>query len=135
MVRLPIWPASGSPAYQTSKGRKLSALRMELRPRCPTPASIKPSAKAAGIQGHRTTPAAIGSVLRPLGHSHVPILPDPSTASIPEHTNLTKYIHNNNHRPGDDRMKDIIITSGGKNITPSEIENQLNSRPMFPMRS
>ena len=24
-----------------------------------------------------------------------------------------------------DRMKDIIITSGGKNITPSEIENQL----------
>ena len=28
-----------------------------------------------------------------------------------------------------DRMKDIIITSGGKNITPSEIENQLNFSP------
>src|SRR5207248_8912597 len=28
-----------------------------------------------------------------------------------------------------DRMKDIIITSAGKNITPSEIENQLNFSP------
>lgn len=28
-----------------------------------------------------------------------------------------------------DRMKDIIITSGGKNITPSEIENQLKFSP------
>lgn len=28
-----------------------------------------------------------------------------------------------------DRMKDIIITSGGKNITPSEIENQLKLSP------
>jgi long-chain acyl-CoA synthetase len=28
-----------------------------------------------------------------------------------------------------DRMKDIIITSGGKNVTPSEIENQLKFSP------
>ena len=28
-----------------------------------------------------------------------------------------------------DRMKDIIITAGGKNITPSEIENQLKFSP------
>jgi long-chain acyl-CoA synthetase len=28
-----------------------------------------------------------------------------------------------------DRMKDVIITSGGKNITPSEIENQLKFSP------
>jgi long-chain acyl-CoA synthetase len=28
-----------------------------------------------------------------------------------------------------DRMKDIIITAGGKNITPSEIENQLKASP------
>ena len=28
-----------------------------------------------------------------------------------------------------DRMKDIIVTSGGKNITPSEIENQLKFSP------
>jgi long-chain acyl-CoA synthetase len=26
-------------------------------------------------------------------------------------------------------MKDIIITSGGKNVTPSEIENQLKFSP------
>ena len=40
-------------------------------------------------------------------------------------------------RPGDadgfvritDRMKDIIITAGGKNVTPSEIENQLKFSP------
>lgn len=29
-----------------------------------------------------------------------------------------------------DRMKDIIITSGGKNISPSEIENSLKASPM-----
>ena len=28
-----------------------------------------------------------------------------------------------------DRMKDIIITAGGNNITPSEIENQLKFSP------
>ena len=28
-----------------------------------------------------------------------------------------------------DRMKDLIITAGGKNITPSEIENQLKFSP------
>ena len=28
-----------------------------------------------------------------------------------------------------DRMKDIIITAGGKNITPSEFENQLKFSP------
>ena len=28
-----------------------------------------------------------------------------------------------------DRMKDIIITAGGKNITPSEIENDLKFSP------
>ncbi len=30
-----------------------------------------------------------------------------------------------------DRMKDIIVTSGGKNITPSEIENQLKFSPFI----
>lgn len=30
-----------------------------------------------------------------------------------------------------DRMKDIIITSGGKNITPSELENQLKFSPFI----
>jgi long-chain acyl-CoA synthetase len=30
-----------------------------------------------------------------------------------------------------DRMKDIIITAGGKNVTPSEIENQLKFSPFI----
>src|SRR6185369_5189416 len=30
-----------------------------------------------------------------------------------------------------DRMKDLIITAGGKNITPSEIENQLKFSPFI----
>ncbi len=33
-----------------------------------------------------------------------------------------------------DRMKDIIITAGGKNITPSEWENQLKFSPTSPTR-
>jgi long-chain acyl-CoA synthetase len=30
-----------------------------------------------------------------------------------------------------DRMKDIIITAGGKNVTPSEFENQLKFSPFI----
>src|SRR2546428_10724182 len=33
--------------------------------------------------------------------------------------------------PITDRMKDIIITAGGKNVTPSEIENQLKFSPFI----
>jgi long-chain acyl-CoA synthetase len=33
-----------------------------------------------------------------------------------------------------DRMKDIIITAGGKNITPSELENELKFSPTSPTR-
>jgi long-chain acyl-CoA synthetase len=33
-----------------------------------------------------------------------------------------------------DRMKDIIITAGGKNITPSELENEPQVRPTSPTR-
>ena len=31
--------------------------------------------------------------------------------------------------------KDIIITAGGKNITPAELENDLKFSPSFPMLS
>lgn len=39
------------------------------------------------------------------------------------------FIDDDVHLHITDRMKDIIITSGGKNITPSEIENQLKFSP------
>jgi long-chain acyl-CoA synthetase len=39
------------------------------------------------------------------------------------------YVDNNGFVKITDRMKDIIITAGGKNITPSEIENQLKFSP------
>jgi len=38
-------------------------------------------------------------------------------------------IDEDNHLIVSDRKKDIIVTSGGKNITPSEIENQLKFSP------
>ena len=39
------------------------------------------------------------------------------------------FIDNEGYVKITDRMKDIIITAGGKNITPSEIENQLKFSP------
>jgi long-chain acyl-CoA synthetase len=45
------------------------------------------------------------------------------------HTGDVGSIDNEGYIKITDRMKDIIITSGGKNITPSEIENQLKFSP------
>jgi len=45
------------------------------------------------------------------------------------HTGERRFDDNEGFVKITDRMKDIIITSGGKNITPSEIENQLKFSP------
>ena len=45
------------------------------------------------------------------------------------HTGDVGSIDNQGYVKITDRMKDIIITAGGKNITPSEIENQLKFSP------
>jgi long-chain acyl-CoA synthetase len=45
------------------------------------------------------------------------------------HTGDVGTVDNEGYIKITDRMKDIIITAGGKNITPSEIENQLKFSP------
>jgi len=45
------------------------------------------------------------------------------------HTGDVGMVDNEGYIKITDRMKDIIITAGGKNITPSEIENQLKFSP------
>ena len=45
------------------------------------------------------------------------------------HTGDVGIVDNEGYLKVTDRMKDIIITAGGKNITPSEIENQLKFSP------
>ena len=45
------------------------------------------------------------------------------------HTGDVGYVDEDGYFKISDRLKDIIITAGGKNITPSEIENQLKFSP------
>ncbi len=45
------------------------------------------------------------------------------------HTGDVGFLDNEGYLKITDRMKDIIITAGGKNVTPSEIENQLKFSP------
>jgi long-chain acyl-CoA synthetase len=45
------------------------------------------------------------------------------------HTGDVGFVDNEGYVKITDRMKDIIITAGGKNVTPSEIENQLKFSP------
>jgi long-chain acyl-CoA synthetase len=45
------------------------------------------------------------------------------------HTGDVGYMDEDGYFKISDRLKDIIITAGGKNITPSEIENQLKFSP------
>jgi long-chain acyl-CoA synthetase len=58
--------------------------------------------------------------------------PDKTAETVREgwlHTGDVGLVDGDGHVVIKDRLKDIIITSGGKNITPSEIENQLKFSP------
>jgi long-chain acyl-CoA synthetase len=58
--------------------------------------------------------------------------PDKTAETVKDgwlHTGDVGLIDNQGFVRITDRMKDIIITAGGKNITPSEIENQLKFSP------
>lgn len=99
-------------------------------------ARIKPGSigQAAGYNEVRIDPATGEILVRGpnvfMGYLH---LPEKTAETIdPEgwlHTGDVGSIDDEGFLRITDRMKDIIITAGGKNITPSELENELKFSP------
>ncbi|MFC5610106.1 AMP-dependent synthetase/ligase [Variovorax soli] len=97
---------------------------------------IKPGSigQAAGYNEVRVDPATGEILVRGpnvfMGYLH---LPEKTAETIDEggwlHTGDVGSIDDEGFLRITDRMKDIIITAGGKNITPSELENELKFSP------
>jgi len=99
-------------------------------------ARIKPGSigQAAGYNEVRVDPATGEILVRGpnvfMGYLH---LPEKTAETIDAggwlHTGDVGSIDDEGFLRITDRMKDIIITAGGKNITPSELENELKFSP------
>jgi long-chain acyl-CoA synthetase len=83
--------------------------------------------------GHRRDPGARPNVF--MGYLN---LPDKTAETIDAegwlHTGDVGTVDDDGFFRITDRMKDIIITAGGKNITPSELENELKFSPLHHRR-
>ena len=104
-----------------------------------------------GVSVHYTGDVKLGTVGKPLPGTEVRISeqgeilvrgpsvfmgyfkdPEKTAETIVDgwlHTGDVGNLDEDGHLHISDRLKDVIITSGGKNITPSEIENQLKFSP------
>ena len=98
------------------------------------PKSLKVGTVGVSAPGTEVKLSPEGEILLKGPHVFLGYLnqPDKTAETVKDgwlHTGDVGIIDNQGFVRITDRMKDIIITAGGKNITPSEIENQLKFSP------
>ncbi|MBL8664016.1 MAG: AMP-binding protein [Candidatus Odyssella sp.] len=98
------------------------------------PKSLKIGTVGVAAPGTEVKLSPEGEILLKGPHVFIGYLnqPDKTAETVKDgwlHTGDVGVIDNQGFVRITDRMKDIIITAGGKNITPSEIENQLKFSP------
>ncbi len=98
------------------------------------PKSLKIGTVGVAAPGTEVKLSPEGEILLKGPHVFIGYLnqPDKTAETVKDgwlHTGDVGIIDNQGFVRITDRMKDIIITAGGKNITPSEIENQLKFSP------
>ncbi len=98
------------------------------------PKSLKVGTVGVAAPGTEVKLSPEGEILLKGPHVFLGYLnqPDKTAETVKDgwlHTGDVGLIDNQGFVRITDRMKDIIITAGGKNITPSEIENQLKFSP------
>jgi long-chain acyl-CoA synthetase len=107
---------------------------------------------SGGILAHRLTDVRVGTVGEPLGAAELEVAPDGELlvrgpmvfeGYYKDQARTAETIVNGWLRTGDvveviaghvrivDRKKDVIITSGGKNLSPTEIESALKASPFI----